>query len=399
MSIKYFPKPKNFFTYTLLLLCLVLILSCVKEEKKKKSGKKVRPSPVEVSSIERGPITLFRSFNGSLEPQAEFVVSPKIGGRVERLTVNLADTVTRGQVVAELDDDEYLLEVTQARANLAVAAANLEEAKTTLTIATRELERVKILKIRGVASETQLDTIMAEMAVKKAGLEVAKAHVTRAEALLKTANIRLGYTKVIANWHGGDDQRVVAKRFIEEGSTVSSNTSLLLIAELSPIKGIIFVTEKDYAKIHTGQTARLKTDTYPDDIFEGRIDRISPVFLKESRQARVEITLENPGSRLKPGMFIRTTVKLESIAEATIIPDAALTSRDNQDGIFLVNEKKMTVSWHPVKVGIRQGNIVQIKDSELTGKVVSLGHQLIEDGSTIIIATTRPKEKTKNKPL
>lgn len=111
MTIRYFPRPKTFFTYTLLLLCLVLILSCVKEEKKKKDGKKVRPSPVEVSSIERGSITLFRSFNGTLEPQAEFVVSPKIGGRVERLTVNLSDTVTRGQVVAELDDDEYLQEV------------------------------------------------------------------------------------------------------------------------------------------------------------------------------------------------------------------------------------------------------------------------------------------------
>ena len=226
-----------------------------------------------------------------------------------------------------------------------------------------------------------------------------KAHVTRAQALLKTANIRLGYTKVVANWHGGDDQRVVAKRFIEEGSTVSSNTALLLIAELSPIKGIIFVTEKDYAKIHTGQTAQLLTDTYPDEIFEGRIDRISPIFLKETRQARVEMTLENPDYRLKPGMFIRTSVKLDSVPEATIIPDDALTSRDNMTGVFLVNEKEMTVSWHPVKVGIRQGNLVQIKDNELSGRVVTLGHQLIEDGSTIIIATTRPKEKVPNKPL
>lgn len=394
MSIKCFQSSTNLAIQTLMVLCLVLILSCVKQDEKKKGDKKIRQSPVEVVPVEHGPITLFRSFNGTLEAQAEFVVSPKIGGRVERLAVNLADTVTRGQVVAELDNGEYIQAVALAKADLAVTAANLEEAKSTLKIANRELERVKTLKMRGVASETQFDTIMADMAEKKAKLEVAKAHVIRAQALLETANIRLEYTKVKADWHGGDDHRIVAERFIEEGSTVSSNTPLLLIAELSPITGIIFVTEKDYASLHTGQTAQLTTDTYPDEIFEGRIDRISPVFRKETRQARVELTIQNPEYRLKPGMFIRTTVKLDSVIDAIIIPEAALTSRDNQTSVFLVNEEKMTVSLHPVQIGIRQNDRVQIKGDELVGRVVSLGHQLIEDGSAIIITNSKQKAAT-----
>jgi RND family efflux transporter MFP subunit len=216
--------------------------------------------------------------------------------------------------------------------------------------------------------------------------------VTRAEALLATANIRLGYTKVTADWSGGDDQRVVAERYVDEGHTVSANASLLLIVELDLITGIIFVTEKDYALLQTGQPARLNTDAYPGETFEGRIDRISPIFRQETRQARVELTIDNPEFRLKPGMFIRAMVKIKSLDDAIIIPDAALTSRDDQTGVFVVNEKKMTVSWRPVQVGIRQDNRVQIEGEGLTGRVVSLGHQLIDEGSAIIISNNRQKE-------
>ena len=84
-----------------------------------------RPVPVEVASIQHGPIELQRTFSGELEAQAEFVAAPKVSGRVERVLVNIADTVTRDQVVAELDNDEYVQAVTQAQADLAVAKANL----------------------------------------------------------------------------------------------------------------------------------------------------------------------------------------------------------------------------------------------------------------------------------
>lgn len=347
---------------------------------------------MEAFPIERGPITLFRTFNGTLEAQAEFMVSPKVGGRVERLAVNLADPVRRGQVVAELDNDEYIQAVNQARADLAVTQANLEEAKSGLLLTSREFERVQILKERGVASESQLDGIMADLSAKQARLEVAKAQVTRAEALLETANIRLGYTKVTADWSGGSDVRVVAERYVDEGHTVSANESLLLIVELDPITGIIFVTEKDYARLQISQVAELATDAYPAENFEGRIVRISPVFQETTRQARVELTIDNPQLRLKPGMFIRSTVKLASLNDAVIVPEAALTARGDRPGVFVVNEENLTVSWRPVSVGIRQGDRVQVEGEGLTGRVVSLGHQLIEDGSPIIISSAVGKK-------
>ncbi|RJX34003.1 MAG: efflux RND transporter periplasmic adaptor subunit [Desulfurivibrio sp.] len=349
-------------------------------------GRGGKAAPVEVTPIEHGPITLRRTFNGTLEARAEFVVSPKVGGRVERLAVNLADTVKRGQVVAELDDAEYVQAVVQAGADLAVSRANLVEAGNALEIADREFERARTLLERGVASASQFDTVSAERSAKRSQLEIAKAQLARSEALLETAKIRLGYTRVTADWSGGEEERLVAERYIDEGHTVSANTALLLIVELDPITGVIFVTEEDYARLRPGQTVMLSTDAYPGEEFAGVIDRISPVFRQDTRQARVELTVANHGLRLKPGMFIRSTVELARLAEATIVAEQAITSRDDRTGIFVVDEEKGTVSWRPVRVGIREEGRVQIEGEGLAGRAVSLGHQLIEDGSAVIIA-------------
>jgi RND family efflux transporter MFP subunit len=343
--------------------------------------------PVEAARIQRGPITLHRTFSGALEATAAFVVAPKVSGRVEQLTVDLADTVKRGQIVAELDNDEYLQAVVQAEAELEVAKANLFEARSALVIATREFRRNEKLRQTGVASESQFDTAKADQLAKQAQLEVAKAQVTKAQASLETAKIRLGYTKVTADWTGGDDQRVVAERFIDEGETVSANTPLLSIVELDPISGVIFVTEKDYTRLRRGHPALLKTDAYPGETFQGRIERIAPVFRQTTRQARVELTVDNPRHRLKPGMFIRATVVLKRLAEATIVPEQALTKRKDQTGIFVINDDGQSVTWRAVKAGIRENGRVQIQGKGLTGRVVTLGQQMLDDGSRIRVAT------------
>jgi RND family efflux transporter MFP subunit len=346
--------------------------------------------PVEVAQIQRGPITLQRTFSGALEAKAEFVVAPKVSGRVERLAVDLADTVKRGQVVAELDDDEYLQAVVQTEAELEVAKANLVEARSALVIATREFRRNEKLRQTGVASESQFDSAKADQLAKQAQLEVAKAQVTRAQALLETAKIRLGYTKVSADWTGGDEQRIVAERFIDEGETVSANTPLLAIIELDPITGVIFVTEKDYTRLQNGQAASLTTDAYPGERFEGRIERIAPIFRQTTRQARVELSIDNHQHRLKPGMFIRATVKLDHVTDATIVPEQALTKRNDQTGIFVINDDGQSVTWREVEVGIRENGRVQIHGNGLTGRVVTLGQQMLDNGSRIMV----PAEQT-----
>jgi RND family efflux transporter MFP subunit len=214
-----------------------------------KSGKALRAVPVEVAQIQRGPIASQRTFSGELEALAEFVVAPKVSGRVERVIVDIADTVKRGQVVAELDNDEYVQAVAQAEADLLVARANLSEAKSSLEIAKRQFKRTESLLEREIVSGSDFDAASQNQLAKQAQLEVAAAQVTKAESSLKTANIRLGYTKVPAGWTGGDENRIVAERYVDEGQTVAANEPLLSIVELHPIVGVVFVNERDYAHL------------------------------------------------------------------------------------------------------------------------------------------------------
>ncbi len=350
-----------------------------------KSAKTLRPVPVETAQIKRGPIALQRIFSGELEALAEFVVAPKVSGRVERVIVNIADTVKRGQVVAELDNDEYVQAVAQAQADLEVARAKLSEAGSALEAAKREFKRTESLLKRGIASDSEFDAARQDRLAKQAQLKVTAAQVTKAESSLETANIRLGYTKVTAGWTGGDELRVVADRYVDEGQTVAANAPLLLIVELHPIIGVVYVTERDYAHLKPGQFVSLTTEAFPGEAFPGRIERIAPVFRKSTRQARIEMTIDNSQHRLKPGMFIRASVVLAQVPEAVIIPEQALTIRDDRSGVFIVSEDGRSVAWREVKVGIREGNRVQVEGEGLSGRVVILGQQLVKNGSAITI--------------
>lgn len=349
-------------------------------------SKTTQPIPVEVATVEQGHIERQRTFSGTLQAQAEIVVAPKVSGRIEQLDADLADIVSQGQVVARLDNDEYVQDVRQAEAELAVARANLAEAQSLLKIAERELERVEKLRQRGVSSESQRDAAKADQLAKQAHVDVTRAQVTRAESALESARIRLGYTVVTANWRGDSEQRVVAERYVDEGETVSANTPLLRIVELNPITVVFFVTERDYALLQQGQNASLTTDAYPGESFSGTVVRISPVFRESTRQAQVELRVENPLLRLKPGMFARVTVTLEQADDTTIVPEQALVTRDGRSGVFVVSTDGKTVSWRPVTIGIQQGSRVQVTGEPLTGQVVVLGQQLLDDGSAIRVA-------------
>lgn len=361
-------------------------------EKPTRAKREARPAPVVTAPVELTTITLARSFNGTLEARAEFVAAPKVSGVVVELAVDLGDTVGRGQRVAKLDDAEFRQAVALAAAELKVAEANLSEARKLLAIADRELKRIDQLSARGVSSASQRDEAQAEQLAKQAHVEVTLAEVEAAAAKLESAKIRHGYTSVNADWHGEDAERIVAERYMDAGGTVGANTPLLKIVRLAPITAVLFVTERDYAGLHKGQAADLTTDAYPKRVFAGRVERIAPVFRESTRQARVEIRVDNPDLALKPGMFVRATIALATLDQATVVPFQALTRRDDQDGLFVLSEDRTRVAWRPVEVGIREGDRVAVDGDGLHGEVVILGQQLLDDDSPVLLpeAAGRP---------
>jgi len=350
-----------------------------------KDIRSIKPVPIEVAEVQRGPLSLIRTFSGSIEPRSQFSVAPKISGKIRQILVDVSDQVDRGQLVVEMEDAEFKQAVLEAEARLAVAEANNVEAVSRLVITQRELERTKTLYNRGIASESDFDNAKSSLLASQAAEKVASANIKREKAMLLAARIRLGYTKIQAEWQHGYSQRTVAERFVDEGNTVAANTPLLSIVEIDPVIAVIQVTEKDYPLLRLGQKAIVITDAFPRQDFSGAVTRISPIFRKSSRQARIEIEIANPDQLLKPGMFSRCTLELKKENDAISVPLMALTERNNQSGVFKVKDDDSSVEWIPVQQGFQSGNQIQLLAPALSGLVVTVGQQFIKDGTSVSI--------------
>lgn len=351
-------------------------------------------APVEVAAVEHGPITLRRTFSGTLEPTAEVRVTPRVSGQLERLAVDIGDTVERGQIIAWINDDEIQQALAQSEADLAVARANRAEAEASAKIASRALERLESLREQGVASESELDAARATSLARESMLAVSAARILRAEASLEAVRLRLRETRVIAHWESSEipaedatevapDTRLVARRFVDEGALVDDSAPLISIVALKPIVAVVFVPERDYSRLVPGLSASVTTDAYSGETFIATVARIAPVFSSSTRQVRVELEIPNADLRLKPGMFVRATLELAHEDNATIVPFGALTTRGDRKGVFLLPPGADTVRWTPVEVGIRDDRRVQLVGAPLEGQVVTLGQELCDDGSRV----------------
>ena len=343
------------------------------------------PIAVEVAPVEHGAIEHRRELSGTIEAAAEFVVAPKVGGRVERIVVDLADVVQRGQVVAVLDDAEFRQAEEQAKANLSVAQAESLAANKGQEIAKRNFDRVAGLRKKSLVSAQDLDTALADKLGADARVAVAASEVKRARASLREAQVRKDYARVTADWPEGDHERVVAARYADEGATITANTSLLSIVDLDPVVVVVQVTERDYADLAPGQKVRISTGAYPGQTFDGTVDRIAPVFRSDSRQARVELQVPNQDGRLRPGMFARATMLLGREDDATLVPEDALIKRGGSDAVFVVSDDGRSVALHSVEVGFSEEGRVAVRGEGIEGRVVVLGQQRLQDGSAITI--------------
>ena len=350
---------------------------------------------VEVAPVRKATIRRIGRFTGSLSPRSRFVVAPKVAGRLEKLAVDVGDDVKPGQLIAELDDDEYAQQVEQARAELAVAKATVAECRSAQEVASRELERVRTLRVTKVASESELDETVARNAAADAKHKVALAEVTRREAALKAAEIRLSYTRIHVSWEEDGGPRVVGERFADEGAMLRANDAIVSVLDNSVVIALIDVIERDYPEVRKGQGAVISTDAFPQREFEGRIVRIAPLLKETSRQARVEIEIPNPERVLKPGMFIRARIEFNRHEGATVVPVSALARRNGRTGVFLADTGEEKARFVPVVTGISEGGLAEVVEPELSGLVVTMGHHLLEDGAAIRLPAELPEGEAK----
>ena len=350
-----------------------------------KRGRKKIPVAVEIAPVQQATVQDIGRYSGSLYPKAAFVLAPKIGGRLEKIWVNIGDELQSGTLIAVLDDAEYKQQVSQAKAELEVARANLLEQENALENATREHERAVALREKKSASESQLDASLSDLKAQEAKLKVAVARVAQGEAAMRVANVRLEYTRIHVPGNNNTGYRVVGERFVDEGAMLAANTPIVSIIDIGKLVAVIHVVEQDYPKISVGQKAVISTDAFPDRSFPGKVLRIAPILKEKSREARIEIEIPNPRKILKPGMFVRAQIQFKKHENAIVVPTAAVIKRDNSQGVFVVRPGGKAVGFTPVTLGIVDSKSAEILTPVLSGSVVVLGQHLLEDGAAIII--------------
>ena len=362
-----------------------------------------RAVAVAVAPLERKDLQRRRIFTGTLKPSLFFDVAPRVGGRIIEMPLSMGDVVHPGDLLVRLDDQDYRLEYDQLKAEVDVARARRDAQKTATAARKKEFDRAKTLAKKKMISDAQYDE--AETAYKMAveNEKVAQAQLRQEESRLRLAEVRL-QDCLLRGPQGekmGDRMLHVGSSYVELGALVKANEPLLSLMDIQTLKGQFYVTEGDYALMHSGMGASLRVDAYPERSFSARVERVSFLVQEESRQALVELAIPNEGLFLRPGMFMRAEVVLEEKSRALAVPLEALCEREGDRGVFLVDPEGKKAFFQKILPGIQDEGMVEILEpEELEGLVVILGHHLLGvQGGDVLIpeksSSSREEEKSR----
>jgi RND family efflux transporter MFP subunit len=338
------------------------------------------PVAVELDQVSYEPISESRVLTGSIHPLYQYIVAPKVSGRIIRITKRIGDWVERGEFIARVDDGEYQQQVLESEASLRIAYANLAETESELDLAEQELERIQLLSEKKIASDAQLETAETRYEALNSRMELARAQVEQRQASVNTARIRLGYTRLLATEPG-----FVGERYVDEGSMLAPNSPVVSVIGIDTVIVRTTVIERVYGLVAPGQSATVEVDAFPGRTFRGRVSRIAPMLDEASRVAKMEVEVANDSLFLKPGMFCKVTLILAEKDSAQVVPSKAVVTRNGASGVFVVRGEETTAHYVPVEVGIVNPGKTEILSPAIDGAVVTLGQHLLQEGSTVIL--------------
>ena len=343
------------------------------------------PVAVAVDTVRYEPIQETRQLTGSIYPLYQYVVAPKVSGRIMRMYKRIGDLVKRDEIIAEIDNAEYEQAVLEAEANQKISRANLTEIEIQLDLAKQELERVQLLQQKGIASPAELDAATTNFHALESRIQLAQAQVEQRQAALNSAKIRLSYTVLRATEPG-----FVGERFVDEGSLLAPNSPVASVIGIDTVIVRTTVIERVYGHIQTGQSARVEVDAFPGKSFHGRVSRLAPMLQEASRVAQMEVVVANDSLWLKPGMVCQVIVILAEKESAQVVPSQAIVVRNGVDGVFAIQSGESTARFIPVQLGISTQDKTEIVTPKIEGVVVTLGQHLLEDGSAVILPPEMP---------
>jgi HlyD family secretion protein len=319
--------------------------------------------PGATATVERARVERIVVATGTIEPQREVEVRPRIAGIIEKIHVHDGDLVEEGQPLMEIERD--LLE-----SQLREAEAALEDTRVELRFARIALERSQELERGGAASQQKHDDARSRQQSAQAG-------VARAKARRDTLATQLSYASVRSPLAGR-----VLQVHAEEGSAVSpvtavtGGTLLLSLAGTDRIHLEGLVDENEVARVAVGQPARVRTEAYADRTFEGVVDEIAPMGqrIQNVTYFKVEVEIVDEDAHLlRPRMSGDADIIVEVVEDALVIPETALRYRGEEIYVeALMRTSEALLEERPVEIGIVDGTRIQVLSGVEEGDQVGL---------------------------
>jgi RND family efflux transporter MFP subunit len=339
------------------------------------------PMTVEVAAIKKGDVAAHLTVVGNLIGLQTVDVAPRTNGRLLTMSVQMGDPVRRGQVIGKIEDREIVEQVSQAEASQQVSKATIRQREADLNVAKVNFDRSKNLFERQLLAKQALDDAESRFLAAEAQIDLSKAQLAQAEARLSELKINLQNTTVTSPVDG-----FVGKRNVDAGAMVSQNTPLVSVVDISKLKMVVNVVEKDIRLVSVGDSGDVDVDAYPSEKFHGRIARVAPVLDPATRTATMEIEIANNDKRLKPGMYARVSLIVEERKNTLVAPKSAVVDFENKRGVWMPN-KDNRAAFVPVKLGIEDLDKVEITGGLNEGdKIVTTGATAVRNNDVLIIA-------------
>ena len=311
-------------------LCALALSSCGKKETVA-TEQVVELPRVTVDVAHRLSVPQQKEYTATVEAENINNISPAAPNRIKSIKVDVGDRVHAGQELVVLDSS--------TSDQLRISLDNLQ----------REYDRaVRLLEI-GSGTQQQVDQL-------KAQLDAARSQY---ENMMENTILRSPISGVVTarNYDPGD---------------MTGNLPVLTVGQLSPVvKVMINVTENDISKIATGMPVQVTFDAFPDEVFNGKLNRLFPTVDPATRTFQVEVQVANPKEKIKPGMFARVNINLGD-QDNVVVPDRAVVKQTGSGNKYVYVLKGNTVSFKRVELGQRLDTFYEL----LSG---------IEDGDTVVI--------------
>ncbi|MCX6833539.1 MAG: efflux RND transporter periplasmic adaptor subunit, partial [candidate division Zixibacteria bacterium] len=290
---------------------------------------------------------------GYVVAQVKADVSSKATGRLKRITVEAGDTVLAGQVLAELDNEDF-------KADLEVARADLRQAQADSVATELNFNRQKRLFEKGVAPEDVVENATAAFHRALASVEAMKARVRSADVALENSFIRAPFNGTILT-----KQADVGEMVAPLAAGTASRGSVVTMADMTSLEVEADVSESNIQKVIVGQPCEIVLDAYPQVKYAGRVKKIIPTADRTRATVMTKVTFSNIDSRVLPEMSARVSflpVKNESgptaPTTAIVVKSEAVTQRDGKSVVFKVQESYARQT--PVIVGRQLGDVKEI---------------------------------------